>query len=448
METKDRILKTGYAEAIITPPMGHPIPGYFKTRLSDGIINDLLIRAVAFDNGESRAIYFACDAQGVTHEGGEAIRKLISESCDVPFENIIIHASHSHTSCYISGISKSNDIALAHTTRLHRHFVDCARAAFADLKPTTIKIARGEAKGVGFIRRYEMKDGSIVTNPRFGNPDIVRPVGQQDHSVQLIRLVREEGKEIIMVNFGTHPDTLGGHKYYRDWPGYVVEYINRLFEDNVHTVMINGCQGNSNHWDKMRTTDFDVKGIDKAKRMARIVSGEVLKIYDSAEEVPAGEIRGFCEIAKFGQNPHKPEEVELAKKMRELYNEYGDSAHPALMEYRAKTGMSVPKSNRILANLKGPEIYEIPVSGIQVGSIAFIGYPGEPFCEIGLEVKEGSKMEMTIVSCCSNGSFGYFPTAEAFAYEGGYENNTSRFAHNCADVLAKTAIKILDQMKK
>jgi len=447
MENKETILQTGYAEASFTPPLGLNIPGYFEQRPSDGVINDLLMRCIAFDNGFQRALYFACDAQGVSNEGGNAIRKLLSETHNIPFENIFIHASHSHTTAYIQEISKSSDIALAYTTRLHRSFVDTAKAALQDLKPSKIKIARGEARDVGFIRRYEMKDGSFTTNPRWGNPNILRPAGEQDHSVQLIRFVREGAKEIVIVNFGTHPDTLGGTKYYRDWPGFVVEFMNRCFDGEIHTVMINGCQGNSNHWNKMRGKEYDVTPIGKAQRMARIIAGEALKIYDSAEEVPAGEIRGFSEIARVGQNPCTPEEIEYAKVCRELYREHKTSKHPALVEYREKTGMSVPKSNRILANLSGPEIYEIPLYGLQIGPLAFVGFPGEPFCELGLRVKAQSPMAMTVTSCCTNGSWGYFPTKEAFAVEGGYERNSSRFAHNLEDVLVETAGKIIEKMQ-
>ena len=268
--------------------------------------------------GEERALYFACDAQGIILPAGDTIRKLISESTAVPFENIFIHATHTHCSAYIQEIPTKNDIEIAYTARLHRTFVDTARAALADLKPTTIKIARGEAKDVGFIRCYELADGSIKTNPGWWRTDIVKPFGTQDDSLQIIRLLREEAKEILIVNFGTHPDTLGGTKYFRDWPGYVVEFTNSALENKVNTLVINGCQGNSNHYNKMRGVDYDVKGVDKAKRMARIITGEVLKIYDAAEEVSTGKIQGFCEISKVGQNPCEPGEIELAKEDKNI----------------------------------------------------------------------------------------------------------------------------------
>lgn len=447
MENSEMIFQTGYAQGIITPPLGLNIPGYFEQRISEGVVNDLLMHCVAFDNGTDKALYFACDAQAVITSGGKTIRKLISENCGVPENNIFIHATHTHCSAYIQNISKENDIVLAYSSKLHRTFVDTAKAALDDLKPTKMKAARGEVKEVGFIRCYEMIDGSIKTNPGWKKTaDIVRPFGTQDESLQIVRLIRESGKEILIVNFGTHPDTLGGKKYYRDWPGYVIEFANSALEDNVQTVVINGCQGNSNHWNKMRGSKYDLEGVDVAKRMARIITGEVLKVYDNAEEIPAGDIRGFCEIAKVGQNPCEPEEIELAKEMRALYREHKTSKHPAVVEYRAKTGMSVPKSNRILANLEGPEFYEIPMFGLQIGDLAFIGFPGEPFCELGMAVKKYSKKAMTVVSMGTNASWGYFPTKKAFAVPGGYERNSSRFAHNLEDVLVEAACKILDQM--
>jgi len=447
MENIEKIFQTGYAKASFTPPLGLNIPGYFEERISEGVINDLLMHCVAFDNGSDKALYFACDAQAVTTGGGKAVRKLISENCGLPEENIFIHATHTHCSAYIQDIPKSGDIAIAYASRLHRTFVDTARAALDDLKPTVMKIARGEARDVGFIRCYEMADGSIKTNPGWARTSqIVRPFGTQDNSVQIVRLVREGAKEILIVNFGTHPDTLGGNKYFRDWPGYVVEFTNSALENNVNTVVINGCQGNSNHWNKLRGVQYPVTGVDRAKRMARILTGEVLKIYDSVEEIEAGEIRGFVEIAKVGQNPCEPEEIELAKQMRVLYKEHKTSKHPALVEFLNSTGMSVPKSNRILANLEGPEFYEIPMFGLQIGRLAFIGFPGEPFCELGMAVKEYSKMDMTVVSMGTNGGFGYFPTKKAFSVEGGYERNSSKYAHNLEDVLVEAACKMLDQM--
>jgi len=90
---------------------------------------------------------------------------------------------------------------------------------------------------------------------------------------------------------------------------------------------------------------------------------------------------------------------------------------------------------RIVANLSNPEFFDIPLTAIRVGDLVFGGVPGEPFQQIGRNVKERSPFSMTFVTCCTNGSHGYFPTEEAFA-EKGYERSTSRFASNCATIVS------------
>ena len=88
MENNELIFQAGYAQGVFTPPLGLNIPGYFERRISDGVINDLLMHCVAFDNGTDKALYFACDAQAVITSGGKAVRKLLSETYDIPEKNI------------------------------------------------------------------------------------------------------------------------------------------------------------------------------------------------------------------------------------------------------------------------------------------------------------------------------------------------------------------------
>jgi len=298
------------------------------------------------------------------------------------------------------------------------------------------------------MRRYEMKDGSFRTNPPTGSTEILRRIGIQDEAVQLIRILRDGGKEILLVNFSTHPDVIGGTEFCWDWPGWVVEFLKNSFQGNIHALMLNGCQGNSNHCDRFLPKGTKLGGVDVAKRMARTITGEVLKIYDRAVAVEGCEIKGFKKNAIIGQHndDYTEADIEIAKEIRKLYSRLADSNAPELVEYRKKYKISVPKAGRIVNNQTAPDFYEIPVSGLQIGSLAFIGIPGEPFCEIGLGIKENSKMDMTFVNCCTNGSFGYFPTEDAFAVEG-YERDSSRFASNCANVLIETGLQILSEMQ-
>ncbi|MBQ2932005.1 MAG: hypothetical protein IJE62_04065 [Clostridia bacterium] len=50
------IMKTGFSKKCITPPIGSPIVGYYKPRFTKGVVDDLYVRAVAFGDGEKKAV--------------------------------------------------------------------------------------------------------------------------------------------------------------------------------------------------------------------------------------------------------------------------------------------------------------------------------------------------------------------------------------------------------
>ena len=54
-------MKTGYSKICITPPLNTVICGYYEKRKSKGVLDDLYATAVAFDDGERRALILAVD---------------------------------------------------------------------------------------------------------------------------------------------------------------------------------------------------------------------------------------------------------------------------------------------------------------------------------------------------------------------------------------------------
>jgi len=440
-------LYAGYACDKITPPMGVHIPGHgFVPRLSTGIIDDVYVSAVAFSWGETRGILFNCDALGITTKGALEIQRKVSERTGIPADAVYIACTHCHTSVYLGRPSSDGDAMDVYHGRSHQIFCDLAQFALEDLKPAKLLAAQGELKGVGFIRRYKMKDGTLKTNPRTGDPDILCPDGVQDESLQLIRIQREGGKEIVLINFGTHPDVVGGTRYSPDWPGYTVKCMKEALDGESEVVMLNGFGGDSNHLNRslpLGTPKEVQNGLPHAKRMARKVTGEALKIYDDAKEIPAGTVAGYQTPASLGKNPHEPWEVPIAEKIVAT----GARVESELPEELKKEKMSIKKARRILQNENGPKDYVVAAWGLQVGSLAFIGFPGEPFSETGIEIKKKSPMAVTMLSCRTNGSEGYFPTRRAFD-GAGYERDYTNFGPGCADALIDAAEVILQKMNQ
>ncbi len=438
-------LYAGYAEERVTPPMGLKIPGYYSVRVSDGVITDLYIRAAAFALGEKKAVFFSCDAIGVKADAAAILRPLIAGRCGIGPEAVYLSCTHSHTAFRIDAPSEKdtpNDIFLK---RLFQQFCDAAQFAFEDLKPARLKTGIEDAPGVTFKRRYRMKDGSAMTNPpKDKRCDIVAPIGKTDDSVRLLRVIREGGKELLMVCFGMHADGIGGTKYCADFPGFMCSYVKGALGGEAEVLFFNGCEGDVGSRGRMPGVGpFPKRGPDAARRCGRKVAGAVLKLYDDAKDLPCEEI-GFCTgTVKVGQNPHTPEQVPIAREMREIYLRVKDIRAPELEPYKEK--MNLPEAMRIMANLERPEFFELRLTLLRLGDAAFVGIPGEPFQDIGIAIKEKSPFPVTVVTACTNGHEKYFPTAEAFA-EAGYERSTSPYAWDVAEKIEEAALKGLREL--
>jgi len=88
---------------------------------------------------------------------------------------------------------------------------------------------------------------------------------------------------------------------------------------------------------------------------------------------------------------------------------------------------------------------DFPVSAITFCGVAFVGMPGEPFCEVGRQVRDNSRFPMTFIACQTNGCYGYFPIARAYD-EGGYEPHNTRYIKGTAEQLADAADELLTEL--
>ena len=166
---------------------------------------------------------------------------------------ILLHASHTHDGGFLAQHAKhgSNAHADEHATEVDLVYADlcvtrsadAAVEAIADLKPASLSCGRSVAKRISFGRRYLMKNGKVQTNPGTNNPDIVRPVGTADETVQVLRIDREGAKPICLINFQTHPDVVGGETITADWPGLTRKVFEAATMGEALCIVINGTQG-------------------------------------------------------------------------------------------------------------------------------------------------------------------------------------------------------------
>ena len=196
--------EAGFARIDITPPLGTYMSGYFEPRQSQGQLDPLFASALAVRFGEDAAIIFSVDVIGVNQAITDGMRERIAAACGLKREQVFIACTHTHTGPVIA--YEGFPIDETYNGRFESLLTQAAILAMGDLKPGQVFIGRGQAPGISFIRRFRMKDGTVRTNPGINNPDILAPIGDPDETVQLVQIKREEGPEILQVNFQVHPD--------------------------------------------------------------------------------------------------------------------------------------------------------------------------------------------------------------------------------------------------
>ena len=211
----DRAFKVGFARTDITPSLGVPMAGYTFLRKASAIRDNLELNALAVSDGMQTAIILAADLLDLQdNELALAMRKRIASAAGVPVETVYFHCTHTHLSPAFGKADPNGETSFdgdpTYCEDLIAKACAAAKAAVADLSSATIAIGHAEAKRISFIR------------------------------------LRRKGKdEIVAVNFGTHPDTVGGDAISADWPGFARRFTEKAM-DGVKCIFFNGALGDVN----------------------------------------------------------------------------------------------------------------------------------------------------------------------------------------------------------
>ena len=451
-------MQVGFARVNITPSRGIPVVGYYEKRYASAVLDELEINAVAVASGEEKALLIAMDVlDGGSTAYMRECREKISAATGVPVPAVFIHSTHTHTGPSLDPADDEGekaDMVREYCAFVAKRLVDVSEAAIEDLKEAQMSCGMGKAPNIAFIRRYRMKDGSVRTNPGVNNPDIVGPIGEVDERVHVIRFDRADGSKIAVVNFGDHPDTIGGTKISGDWPAFARRTVEKVL-DNTKCILFNGAQGDVNHVNVHPTggslngmfRDFDAvsRGYTHSRYMGRVVTGAVLQAWDKAENLEDTEIRYLEKTVNIPSNmPTANDDMKEAHRINDLY--LAGRIDEVPYEGMMKTTV-MAKAHRLVKLEHGPEFFPMSFDAVAIGKVAFIGVPGEPFGAIGQALKKAEGWKTVCPCCLVNGTEGYFPMKDSYE-EGGYEASSSRFKEGTAELIIEEGTAMLDALKK
>ena len=429
------MLKAGFARLDITPPFGNPLAGYFHMRFMQGILDPLELNAVAVSNGDATAVFIAVDFIGICMKNIAKLKQLITERTGVPEECIFIASLHQHTSCSLSDTDPNRTHDETYLDVLRRKFADVAQLAIADLKEAELSVAAEDvAEPIAFVRRYFTADGSVATNPS-SKLTLTGRCAEADNTMRLVRFARSDAKDIAIVNFSTHPDVIGGDFCSADWPGFTRRFVEADNAD-VSCLFFTGCQGDSNHYDFFKPKDQRLKGerYEHSRYMGRTVADAVKVCWDKTKPVAGEDIFGGMVVV---YNRTNTDGIERYDEMKAWYDDYEagklePTPHITELAY----------ARRIIRLRTSPIFRPVPVTAIQIGNLAFVGFGGEAFTAYGQLVRDIAPDKFVVCAVCANGYEGYLPTEEAFQ-QGGYEAKSSLFTPCLQQELVDAAKELL-----
>ena len=448
--------KVGYARVNINPMLGIAIEGYYVPRFAKGFLDDLESSCIALESGGVRILLISVDVCGIEANRSRSYRQAIEAATGVKWENIFLSATHTHTGpalMHLDAFEADDETIERYAAFLGERLADLARMALEDLKPARMGFIVGNAPDrVAYIRRYRMKDGSTWTCPPINDPNIMEPIGTLDQRVNVLRFDREGGDSIVLVNYGLHADTINGEMLSPDWPGWMRRTLEKAL-DGVKCVCFVGAQGDvgSTHVhpeggdmnDTEISFDNEMKSPGMARFVGRALAGTVLQVFDKVEYVDVENIGILHRDVAVPANVPDPADLPRAHEYKALHEAGRDADIP----YSAMELTTVVAEAIRMCNLEnGPEAFHLEVTGVRIGDIALIGLPGEPFTDIGRQLKKAPGWKLVLPCCITNGYEGYFPMRDAYD-EGGYEARSSVYRAGVAEKLIEEGTALLGELR-
>ncbi|PGM58632.1 alkaline ceramidase [Bacillus cereus] len=382
--------KIGVCKVDITPPLGIDFIGYHRETGINNIEERIYGTIFVFEKDEVKTVFISIDNIGMLVEDTNIIRERVASELHVPFEQITVVYTHTHSGPETVG---DHPLIKSYKTILLNNVVQGAVTANNNMTPC--EVGWGVTTGdIGVNRRERTSDGKAKMGTNID--------GIVDRRIGVLAMRDAESKEPfgIVVFCTAHPNVLKGDSdvLSADYPGMTREILEKIV--NCPVIIVQGAAGNVNA--KYRGSK------EELKQMAYVLSGHVLTMLPT---VTYGPILNLRTISSTMQMKLKdiPEIAEIRRMARLAEKQWGVNTDEWLTIVLNKYKQDIRQLS-----------IDLEVQLFQINDGMFSGIPMEPFSETALEMKESLQNERAFFGGYTNGYIGYLPTSEEFAY-GGYE---------------------------
>lgn len=423
------MLRGGFAAVNITPPLGISIEGYVGLdRYATGVADELFARAIVLDDCGVRLAIVSCDVLGLERQTVLQIREAIQATTGIAPEAVLVSCTHNHTGPQSLDLYRPKD--LGYMDQFVKKAVSAVRLANDNLLPVSVGVGTGQEPSLVHNRRVVLKDGkayfpTLVTNPN----DIVAIEGPTDPTVGVVAVADTSGAvRGVVVNYSTHVDIISGDLISADYPGVMVDVLQRVYGASTVAMFTAGACGDVDpigiHDPRFRTRHHyhDSEGPAKADQIGTILAAEAIKTIARLEYQPTAVLGAKSRCLHLAVR--QPSEEQVAEARRVLDNTA--SSAPASGQKISAAEWNVRAHNLARATLRFAEfqrqspVIPVEVQALRIGESVLIAIPGELFAALGATIIEQSPAQHTFVLTYCNDYLGYFPTLVAYEH-GGYE---------------------------
>ncbi len=435
-------LMVGSTRVDITPPITVPYLGYASSgrhQFFRGVHDPLYAKATVISDGEREVALVVADSIGFARRSllgadrdftGE-VRQKVEQLCGIPPVHTMICATHAHSTPETIGFRSLLQHAggEAWLEMLMDQLASAVAMAKARVAPARLKRAVGRVEGISHSRRILGKDGRLYHWANRPPEEEVDDWGVNDFDVVVLSFENMEGHpETTMVHFACHPVTVQVQPLVSaDFPGAAAALVENANVGCLNAVYLQGACGSIN---TIRgTTDFD-----DVRRYGQTLGGEVIKLMGlmSAPDYPTHTNRVDAAVEVVELPSRDLPDLQSLEQERMSLEHSRDVADSEEGRQQCESALLVLDEHFERVR-KGNDPVTAEVQVLRVGDTALVGIPGEPFAQLGVDIKglcpnqttttERGGSEETAMALClgyANDYLGYIaPVAEWD--RGGYE---------------------------
>jgi len=317
-------------------------------------------------------------------------------------EHILIGATHTHSAPDSYGFPNNTggtDANLEYLDLVCKKTAEAIKDAFAHLRPASLKVATGNAKGKIAYNYYA--------------PDLY------DRRCSVMQAIDHTGKPFItLVNYAIHPEVLGSNQGILS-PDLVGPLYDRILSKGGGIgIFMNGAQGGMVTADVRGADGKDIQNWNECRRIGYLLADEALRITNKTSEEQKNP-----KITCTWKNVTLPVDS------------------PLLLNIMKDSPLQLAKPNEKSITTR--------VNLVNVGYTQILTIPGEALPNIGFYLKRKMTGKHNLLFGLTNDALGYILTKEDWnSFERyNYITQTS-LGESTADIYLEKAIQLINEAKK